>query len=63
MEKREIRRFEIHGQYSKRDKIITAYPSVEGIALIATDITERKSLERQLYEKERLAAIGQTAIW
>jgi PAS domain S-box-containing protein len=61
MEKREIRRFEIHGQYSKRDKIITAYPSVEGIALIATDITQRKSLERQLHEKERLAAIGQTA--
>jgi len=61
MQKREIRRFEIFGQYSRRYKLITAYPSVDGIALIATDITERKSLEKQLQEKERMAAIGQTA--
>lgn len=61
MEQRETRRFEINGQYSKKTKIITTYPSVEGIALIATDITERKNLEKQLHEKERLAAIGSTA--
>jgi PAS domain S-box-containing protein len=61
MERREIRRFEIKGQYSGKSKIITTYPSVEGIALIATDITERKNLEAQLHEKDRLAAIGQTA--
>ena len=61
MEHRQIRRFEINGQYSNKCKIITTYPSVEGIALIATDITERKNLEAQLHEKERLAAIGQTA--
>jgi signal transduction histidine kinase len=61
MEHRQIRRFEIDGQYSKKCKIITTYPSVEGIALIATDITERKNLEKQLHEKERLAAIGSTA--
>jgi PAS domain S-box-containing protein len=61
MEHREMRRFELDGQYSKKCKIITTYPSVEGIALIATDITERKNLEKQLQEKERLAAIGSTA--
>lgn len=61
MEYRQIRRFELDGQYSKKCKIITTYPSIEGIALIATDITERKNLEKQLHEKERLAAIGSTA--
>lgn len=61
MELRETRRFEINGQYSNKCKIITTYPSIEGIALIATDITERKNLEKQLHEKDRLAAIGQTA--
>jgi signal transduction histidine kinase len=61
MENREIRRFELLGQYSWKSKLITTYPSVEGIALIATDITERKKLEDQLKEKERLAAIGATA--
>lgn len=61
MEKREIRRFEIHGQYSLRYKLITTYPSADGIALIASDITDRKNLEKQLQENERLAAIGQTA--
>lgn len=61
MDSREIRRFELLGQYSKRCKLITTYPSVEGIALIATDITERKNLEKQLQENMRLAAIGATA--
>jgi signal transduction histidine kinase len=61
MEDQKIRRFELFGQYSKMHKLITTYPSVEGIVLIATDITERKSLEDQLHEKERLAAIGATA--
>ena len=51
----------MHGQYSHLDKLITTYPSVDGIVLIATDISERKILEKQLQEKERLAAIGQTA--
>jgi PAS domain S-box-containing protein len=61
MENREIKRFELLGQYSRKSKLITTYPSVEGIALIATDITERKELENKLHEKERLAAIGATA--
>jgi len=61
MNNREIRRFEIHGQYSGKYKLITTYPSVDGITLIATDITERKQLEKKLQEKERMAAIGETA--
>lgn len=61
MEKKEIRRFELFGQYSLRYKLITTYPSVDGIVLIATDITDRKHLEQQLKEKDRLAAIGETA--
>ena len=60
-EKKEIRRFELFGQYSLRYKLITTYPSFDGIVLIATDITERKLLEQQLKEKDRLAAIGETA--
>lgn len=58
MDKREISNFELLGQ---RARLITTYPSAEGITLIATDITSRKMLEKQLQEKERLAAIGQTA--
>ena len=61
MEKRETRRFEIHGQYSDRDKLMSTYPSVEGIVLIASDITERKKLEKKVKESEHFAAIGQTA--
>ncbi|MCL5877311.1 MAG: PAS domain-containing protein [Candidatus Bathyarchaeota archaeon] len=61
MERREVRRFEIHGQYCGRDKLMSTYPSVEGIALIATDITERKKLEKKVKESEHFAAIGQTA--
>ncbi|MCW3999410.1 MAG: PAS domain S-box protein [Candidatus Bathyarchaeota archaeon] len=61
MDKGEIKRFELLGQYSERYKLITTYPSAEGIVLIATDITERRQLEKQLQDQERLAAIGSTA--
>ncbi len=38
------------------------FPFVKGrVGILFTDVTERKNLERQLKEKERLAAIGQTA--
>lgn len=36
MEAKKIRRFELFGQYSLRYKLITTYPSVDGIVLIAT---------------------------
>jgi PAS domain S-box-containing protein len=61
MEKREIRRFESCSEYSGIWYLVTAYPSVEGISVLATNITERKSLEKQVKDKERLAAIGATA--
>ena len=61
MEKGQTRRFELLGQYSQRHKLITTYPSAEGIVLIAADITERKRLEKQLQDQERLVAIGSTA--
>jgi PAS domain S-box-containing protein len=61
MEKREIRRFESSSEYSGVWYLVTAYPSVEGISVLATNITERKRLEKELKDKERLAAIGATA--
>jgi PAS domain S-box-containing protein len=38
-----------------------AQDRVQGVFAAARDITERKNLEKQLQEKERLAAIGSTA--
>jgi len=61
MEKREIRRFESCSEYSGICYLVTAYPSAEGISVLATNITERKRLEKQLQDKERLATIGATA--
>ncbi len=61
MEKREIRRFESQGQYSDTWYWVTVFPSVDGISVLGTDITERKKLEKQLQGQERLATIGATA--
>jgi signal transduction histidine kinase len=61
MEKQEIRRFESTSEYSDISYLVTISPSVEGISVLATDITERKKIEKQLQDQERLAAIGATA--
>jgi two-component system, chemotaxis family, CheB/CheR fusion protein len=61
MEQRVIRRFESQGQYSDTWFWVTVFPSAEGISVLGTNITERKKLEKQLQDQERLAAIGTTA--
>jgi PAS domain S-box-containing protein len=52
MEKREIRRFEVFGQYVDAWYINTVYPSATGITIVATDITERKRAEEALHQSE-----------
>lgn len=61
MEKREIRRFESSSEYSGICYWVTVFPSFEGISVLGTNVTERKKLEKQLQDKERLATIGATA--
>ena len=57
MEKREVRRFEMGGKYTNAWYCMTSFPSVEGITVLGTDITERKqaeeALQRALAESER----------
>jgi PAS domain S-box-containing protein len=48
MEKREVRRFEVGGQYTAAWYRMTAFPSADGITVLGTDITERKKAELQL---------------
>lgn len=48
MEKREVRRFEIGGKYTDAWYRMTAFPSAEGITVLATDITARKKAEEAL---------------
>lgn len=52
MEKREIRRFEIPGQYTNAWYRLTAFPSAEGITVLGTDITDRKRAEDALRASE-----------
>ena len=40
---------------------VHVYPVPEGILCISTDITERKKIEKELRQHERLAAVGQLA--
>jgi len=47
MDKREIRRFELPGQYTDGWYRMTVFPSAEGITLIGTDITELKNAEEE----------------
>ena len=51
MDKREVRRFELHGQYTDLWYRMTAFPSAEGITILGTDITESKRAEKALEEK------------
>ena len=48
MEQREIRRFELHGQYTDSWYRMTVFPSAEGITILGTDITERKQAEEKI---------------
>jgi PAS domain S-box-containing protein len=48
MDKREIRRFEITGEYTNAWYRMTAFPSEEGIAVIGTDITESKKADERI---------------
>jgi PAS domain S-box-containing protein len=52
MEKREIREFELHGQYTDAWYRMKVYPSAEGITILGTDVTERKKAEEALRESE-----------
>jgi PAS domain S-box-containing protein len=48
MDKRETRRFELHGQYTDHWYMMTVSPSAEGITVLGTEITERKLAEEAL---------------
>lgn len=54
--------FEIYNKDSQRWYDVYAFPyAKDQVAALFRDITTRKNLERQLQEKERMAAIGETA--
>lgn len=56
------KRFENYNQASSRWYDVYAFPYKKGqVGVLFRDITEKKNLEKQLHEKERFAAIGQTA--
>jgi len=51
MEKREVRRFEIKGQYTDVWYLMSAFPTPDGISVLGSDITERHRTQRELAEK------------
>ncbi len=48
MEKREVRQFEMYSPYNNNWFLVTVYPSMEGITIMGTNITERKKAEEDL---------------
>lgn len=54
MEKREIRRFEISGQYTDAWYSITAFPSSEGITILGTDVTKSKRAEAEIRASQQI---------
>jgi PAS domain S-box-containing protein len=52
MERREVRRFEIEGKYTRAWYRMAAFPSAEGITVLGTDITEHKKMEEELKRSE-----------
>jgi PAS domain S-box-containing protein len=54
MEKREIRKFEMPGKYAHAWYEVTIYPSIEGITVLATDISERKQAEEAVKSSKLL---------
>jgi PAS domain S-box len=55
MDKGEIRRFELEGQYTDSYYRMAVFPSSEGITLLGTDITEQKKIEESLKQSEQHA--------
>ncbi|HSB67825.1 MAG TPA: PAS domain S-box protein [Candidatus Methylomirabilis sp.] len=49
MATREIRRFEMHGEYTDAWYSMTSFPSAEGITVLGVDITDRKQAEGALH--------------
>jgi PAS domain S-box-containing protein len=62
MEKRETRRFEIRGRYTDAWYRMTVFPSVDGITILGTDVTESKRAEEQLRSQATLLSIVNDAI-
>lgn len=52
MDKGEIRRFEIAGQYPNAWYRMTAFPSAEGITVLGRDISASRQAEQELREKQ-----------
>jgi PAS domain S-box-containing protein len=52
MDRREVRTFELGGQYTDAWYRMTSFPSAEGITVLGTDISERKRAELALQESE-----------
>jgi len=60
MEKREIRRFQVSPKYSNEHRLVSVFPSVDGISLISTNITHLKKAEDALKESEGKLLEAQT---